>query len=186
MITVSGSAERAPYLPADHGLIAWSVPLDVASNSSLLSVEGGAGTLLLSRIRRIPSGLITNVHICVTNAGSGLTNGFAALFTAAGAQVGQTANQATAWQSVGMKTMALAGGPYAFAGGDAYVGFWYTGTTAPGVCRSGQGAIGAQATFGQSSGSFNAAIADTGLTTTAPSSLGAQSAATLHWWVAVS
>lgn len=186
MITVSGSADRSPFLPADHGLIAWSVPLDVAAYSSGLNLEGGAGVLRLSMIRRIPPCLITNVHVCVTTAGSGLSNCFAALYTTSGALIGQTANQATAWQSVGVKTMALTGGPYAFAGGNAYVGLWYNGTVQPALCRSGEGAIGPQTTFGQSSGSYNAAVADTGLTTTAPSSLGAQSAAILRWWVAVS
>lgn len=183
---IGGTTDRAPFLPADHGLIAWTVPLDVAGDSSRLSVEGAAGTLLLTRIYRIPPCSITNVHICVTAAGVTLSNSFAALFAADGDLIGQTANQSVPWQSVGLKTMALVGGPYAFAGGDAYVGFWYNGTTAPNVGRSGEGAVSAQANFGLSAGSYNTAAADTGLTTTAPATFGAQSEATLRWWAAVS
>lgn len=179
---------NAPALPVDHGLIAWTMPLDVARDASLLSVEAAAGTLRLTRIRRIPPSSITNLHVVVTTAGSGLTAGqcFGALYSSAGALIAQTADQATPWASAGVKTMALAGGPYVFAGGDLYVGLWYNGTTAPQLARSGLGAVTGQATFGQSSGSYNASYANTGLTTTAPGTIGAQSASLLRWWAAVS
>lgn len=172
-------------LPADHGLISWSVPIDYATTNSLISAAGAAGVLVLTRIRRTPAATITNLHVDVAGAGSGLTNSFAALFTSAGALLGQSADQSTAWQSAGFKTMPLAGGALGFAGGDLYVGIWYNGTTAPALLRSGSGAGGA-ATPGQVSGNFNASSANAGLTTTAPSNLGAQSSINLRFWAAVS
>lgn len=196
MIQISGGAVTAaqlpgaavPNLPEDNGLIGWSCPVDYARDVSLASVEVAAGTLRLSRIRRLPAASITNLHLIVTTAGSGLTAGqcFAALYTAAGALIGVTADQSTAWASSGVKSMAIAGGPVSVAAGDYYVGFWYNGTTAPTVLRAGLGSTSGMATIGQASGTFNAANANTGLTTTAPASLGTQTASLLRWWVAVS
>lgn len=174
-------------LPKDHGLIAWSAPLDYARDTSLLSVEAGAGNLRLSMVRRVPAATVTNLHVAVVTAGATLTSGqcFAALYSRAGALLGVTATQHTAWQSTGIKTMALTA-PVAVPAGDYYVGLWYNGTTAPALARSGLGAVSGQATFGQVSGNFTAANADSGLTTTAPATLGTQSASLLHWWVALS
>lgn len=194
MIQISGGAVTAsqlpgaavPMLPEDHGLIGWSCPIDYATQQSLLSVAAAAGTLRLTRIRRLPATSITNLHIFITVAGATLSNCYAGLYTAAGTLVAQTADQSTAWQSVGAKTMALTGGPYSLAAGDYYVGFWYNGTTAPTVQRSGIGTLNTQINLGQSSGNFNASDANTGLTTTAPGTIGTQTASVLHWWVAVS
>lgn len=174
-------------LPKDHGLIAWSAPIDYARDVSLLNVEAGAGNLRLSMIRRVPATTVTNLHISISTGGSTLTSGqcFATLYSAAGALLGVTASQHTAWQSAGVKTMALTA-PVAVPAGNYYVGLWYNGTTAPTVQRSGLGAAGGSATIGQVSGTFNAANANSGLTTTAPATLGTQSASLLHWWVALS
>lgn len=195
MISISGglpsptqfSGSVAPMLPEDHSLIGWSCPLDYARDVSALTVEVGAGNLRLSAIRRVPAATITNLHVCVTGAGATLTSGqcLAALYTRAGALLGVTATQHTAWQSTGIKTMALTA-PVAVPAGDYYVGFWYNGTTAPNFSRSGLGGVTAQATFGQVSGNYSAANADSGLTTTAPATLGTQAQSLLHWWVAVS
>ncbi len=195
MIQISGglpsptqfSGSVAPMLPEDHGLIGWSVPIDYATQVSLLSVEAGAGTLRLSLMRRLPAATITNLHIVVTTAGSGLTAGqcFAALYSRAGTRLGVTADQSTDWASVGVKTMPLTA-PVAVPAGDYYVGLWYNGTTAPTVLRSNQGGVGVQATIGQVAGNFNTSRADTGLTTTAPATIGAQTLSVLRWWVAVS
>lgn len=187
MITVSGAAPAAvPMLPVDHGLIAWTVPIDYATASSLLSVEASAGTLRLTRIRRVPAGPATNIVIYVQTAGATLSNCFAALYTAAGSLVGQTADQSTPWQSVGVKTMAISGGPISIPAGDYYAGLWYNGTTAPTVLRSGMGSNGPQANLGQSDGNYNTALADTGLAATAPSNIGTQTRSALRWWAALS
>ncbi len=177
-------ARFAPMLPSDHGLIAWSVPIDYASATSLMSVLG-AGVGALTMIRRLPACTITNLHCLLTAAGVSLSNCYAALYTSGGALLGQTADQSTAWQSIGFKTMPLTGGPLAFAGGNVYVQLWYNGTTAPSVLRSGLGSANAP-TVGQSSGNFNAATSGTGLTTTAASNLGTQSASNIRFWAAVS
>jgi hypothetical protein len=122
----------------------------------------------------------------VTTPGSSLSNCFGALYTAAGALVGQTADMSTAWQSSGLQTMPLVGGPYNVAAGDYYVGLWYNGTTAPTINRSGHGFAAPQTNLGQSAAQYNAAFANTGLTTTAPATIGAKTSGVLHFWVAIS
>jgi len=176
------------HLPADHGLIAWSAPLDFTRDTSLLSVEVAAGYLRLSRLRRVPPCSATNLHVCVTTAGSGLTANqcFGALYTAAGTLVAQTGDQSTNWASTGVRTMTLAGGPYTLGAGDYYVGLWYNGTTPPTLLRGGLGAVAGQVDFGQVSGTYNASVGNNGLTTTAPGTIGTQTASVLRWWVALS
>lgn len=172
--------------PVDHGVIAWSVPIDFATQQSAMSIEIGAGTLRLTRIRRVPPGNITNLIIYVNVGGSTLSNCFAALYSAAGSLLGQTADQSTNWQSLGPKVMPLVGGAVAVPAGDYYVGLWYNGTTAPTVQRSGTGVAGTQLNLGQAAADYNAAYANTGLTTTAPPTIGAKTSSALRFWVAVS
>lgn len=182
--TVGVSAQGVEARPADHGLLAWSVPIDVARDSSLMSAIG-AGILIGTRMRRVPAGPITNLHVFAAVAGATLSNCFAAAFTDAGVLIGQTADQSTAWQSGGYKTMPLVGGPFSFAGGDLNVGIWYNGTTAPTLIRSGSGA-GGSGTVGQVAGGFNAFSSNSGLTTTAPASLGTKSLSAIRFWTGVS
>lgn len=171
--------------PADHNFLAWTVdPGVLPATSSALS---SAGTLHLVRLH-VPTAIsVTNIVIYVSVAGSTLTAGqcFAALYTAAGARVAVTADQATAWASTGVKTMALASGPFSLTAGDHYVGMWFNGTTGPTLARS--AGLGAAITnIGLSAPNLRCATADTGLTTAAPATLGAQTAAGILWWVALS
>jgi hypothetical protein len=175
-------------LPADHNYLGWSNPVNQCTAQSALSASGAAGTLVLLRVRRLPAASVTNVVTFIQTAGSGLTAGqcFGALYSASGTLIGQTADQSTAWASTGVKTMALASGPFNVAAGDYYVGLWYNGTTAPSPIRGGTGFSGAQMNVGQSSGQFDLCTADAGLTTLAPPTLGAQTSANVPFWVALS
>ena len=171
----------------DHGYLGWSAPMYASNTSSLLSVGSGAGIITVVRCRRLPASTVTNVIIMVTSAGSGLTVGqcFAALYTASGILIGVTADQATAWQSTGVKPMPLVGGPFSIPAGDYHVGLWYNGTTAPTLLRAGLGFSGAQTNAGQSTANCDVATANTGLTTTAPDPLGAKTVGALLWWTAI-
>jgi hypothetical protein len=81
--------------------------------------------------------------------------------------------------------MALSGGPYSVAPGNYFVGFWYNGTTSPAWGRGG-GVSSVMANAGVSSPNLFFGSANTGLTTTAPNPMGAQTAQANAWWVALS
>lgn len=181
---------RTVWTPNDHALVTWSYDVSFAVNTSLLSAAGAAGTLNLVRVHVPVQSTITNIITFVSTAGATLTAGqcFAALFNAAGALIAITADQSTAWTSTGIKTMALAGGPYLQAAGDYYVGLWYNGTTPPTLIRT--SSIGGSGTanpinIGLAS-NFRYATANTGLTTAAPANLGALTASAIAWWVGLS
>ena len=128
---------------------------------------------------------ITNLHVFVSSAGSTLTanQNFGALYDSSKNLLAQTADQSTAWTSTGMKTMALSSAQ-AVAAGTIYVALWANATTRPTFRSS---AVGSSSINGLLSAA-NAiwATADTGITTTAPSTLGAFSADTNARWVGVS
>jgi len=171
--------------PADWGLLAESM------NGMLLvgtSVPATAGTLYFVKLRLLQPASVTNVLLFSGTVGSTLTSGqcFAALYTGAGAKVGVTADQQSSWQgSTGLKTMALASGPFSCAAGDYYVAWWHQGTTAPAWARG--ASIGAtQTNVGLAAPNFfTGTTNDTGLTTTAPLNLGTQTAGQQAYWAAL-
>lgn len=175
-------ASGPEFVPADRGWKAWDYDINYAVTAS---APATAGRLELARVRLPGAATITNVLMYANTGGSALTSGqcFASLYTAAGAKIAQTADQATAWATSGLKTMALSGGPYYRSGGDYYVVFWYNGTTSPGWIRLNAG-VGINS--GVSAPNFFFASADTSITTTAPSTLGTQTAQGNPWWVGLS
>ncbi len=116
-----------------------------------------------------------------------------ALYSAAGALLKSTADQAANWTTLtGLITMPFAGGAYAAAAGNYYVGFWWNGVTPPTVLS------GVAAYAGVAQGALNAGLAapnlrqgttaDVGLTVAAPNPFGAQTAAAANvsYWVGLS
>lgn len=115
-------------LPRDQGLIAWS-------SDPATGMDGDtppSGDMRLVRLILRAPATITNIWCAIVTAGAGLTAGrnLLGLYTAAGALVGQTADQTTAWGTIGVKSAALTT-PYAAAAGTYYVGFLVAGTTPP-------------------------------------------------------
>jgi hypothetical protein len=114
----------------------------------------------------------------LTTAGTSLTAGqtFACLYSAAGALLAQTADQAAAWATTGEKVMPLSSPYNVPTPGLHLVMFWsvFSGT-APVVARAAGTASAQVANIGMSAAPYRSAIADTSLTTTAPATLGAQS-----------
>ncbi len=179
-----GAGGSQPSLPADRGYLAWTQPPYVLAAGSALPT---AGTLVLRRIRRVPAGSVSTITTHVAVAGSALTAGqcFAALYTAAGVLIAQTADQASAWASTGLKAMPLAGGPYPLTAGDYYIGVWFNGTTGPAIIRS--GSVSSVVTnAGLSAPNLDAASANTGVTTAAPTPFGAQTSFVFEYWFALS
>lgn len=79
---------------------------------------------------------LVGVKMRVVGNGVGLTNGFVALYDAAtNVPLAVTAQQATAWQTTGLKTMPWAVSPGNLAGRKIRVGWWHTGTTGPSMAR---------------------------------------------------
>lgn len=185
---MSIAAGTAPFgyvgwSPVDQGLLAWTYDPAATQSTSVPSV---AGRLEFYRLRLISPASVTNIVQYVNSPGSSLTSGqcFCALFGTTGTLIAQTADQSTAWGSNGLKTMALAGGPYSLASGLYTVGFWYNGTTSPGWVRG--SAISSGVINAGMSSPFRFGTADTGLTTTAPGTVGAQTAFSFAWWGALS
>jgi hypothetical protein len=172
-----------PQMAADRGYLAWTAPIYAMAGGTVIPT---AGLLNLHRIRRVPAGSVTSIITYVTAVGVTLTAGqcFAALYTAAGALVAQTADQATPWVSTGLKTMTLAGGPYPITAGDYYIGTWFNGSTGPSLVRSGTVNFGLT-NAGLSAPNFESASANASITTTAPPTLGTQTAAVYEWWFAL-
>jgi hypothetical protein len=177
--------ERTPdWGASDHGLLTWSGE-PAAFGSSTAPTP--AGTITFAKVFLPSAQTVTNVLLYAVAGGSVLTSGqcFAALYTAAGSLVAQTADQAASWASAGLKTMALAGGAQPLAAGGYTVAWWYNGTTSPAWARGGNQAAGF-INIGLASPSLRFGTADTGRTTTAPGTLGAQTASSTAWWAALS
>jgi hypothetical protein len=143
-----------------------------------------AGTFYVVRLHVPVATSATNILTSVVTAGVALTSGqcFAALYQG-GNLLGTTADQSGSWISSGNKTMAISGGPVAVVAGDVFVGFWFNGTTGPAFVR---GTSLAFINFGLTLTSLRFGTANTGLTTTAPGTLGTISAFSTVYWVALS
>ncbi len=172
------------WTPPDHNLKAWTYDPILAPGGN---VGGTAGTLNGGKLRLTTTQTITNIVMHVATAGSALTTGqcFAALYTGAGVLLDKTADQAAAWASTGLKTMALAGGAVSRAAGDYIVVWWANGTTPPAMARV-PALASALANAGLTTPNLRNFIADTGITTTPPSSLGTQSVNGNCWWIGLS
>jgi len=172
------------YLPPDHAYFGESFPIQYATGSTALPT---AGRVEVARIKVPSQCSVTNVVAAVATAGNTLTAGqcFAALYTAAGALVGVSADQAAAWVGTGLKVAALAGGPFTLAAGEYYGAYWFNGTTGPAMMRLASGNS-AFPNASKAAPNLIAASADTSITTTAPPNLGTQTAISSTWWFGLS
>ena len=130
--------DGSPFTAADAGYLAWNYDAGVVSSASTPTTN--VVNLVRINIRQAIS--VTNVVIGVTTAGSGLTSGqnFAGLYSSAGTLIGTSADQTTAWGTAGVKSAALAGGPFAVAAGFVWVAIVSnTGTSTPNIFRSASG-----------------------------------------------
>lgn len=170
--------------PGDHGAKAWTGDPSVMPLASTV-ITGG--TLYLQRLYLARSATISTIYLTVATAGATLTNAGVALYNSSGtlitgAQAVNTSQAtATSWQSTGFKTIALNTPPT--IQGYFFVGFWSTGTTLPAMLRGSQSSA---INFGQSAPNLRFSTGATALTTTAPATMGTQTASGNAFWVAVS
>lgn len=173
------------FFPSDHGILAWAFPPEVAA-SQVAPIA--AGRLTLTLIKLPVEVTVTNVILGVATAGGTLTANqcLAGLFQN-GNLIGSSADQSTNWTSVGVQIMALTGGPFVLDAGEAYVGWYYQGTTAPKFAcgPTGNWASGV-INIGITSTAARFGIANTGLTTALPGSIGTISTSTAAFWAALS
>jgi hypothetical protein len=130
--------------PQDQNLLAWSYDPVLQTASSVPD----AGVLTLIRVPVYRAAAVTSVLLEVATAGSGLTSGqnWAGLYTADGDLIGRTADQSSAWESFGLNTAGLTGGPYYLSQGWVYVAILTNGTARPAFGRAtvqGSGAVNA-------------------------------------------
>lgn len=179
----SEMAAQRGIAPADLGFIAWTYdPQPTAGTGSSPFTAGG--TLEVQRLRVPKTSLITNLHVYVQTAGATLTAGqcLAGLYDANGNLLSATGDQSTAWQSTGLKTMALTT-PQTIAAGWYDVAVFYRGTTGPAFVRGTSYAFSNGLLTGSN---LRSARAATGNTTTMPAALGAKTASTQNYWAALS
>lgn len=155
----------------DPGLVASTA----TSNLGLLSL---AGIYVAAPIT------VTKVYTCVTSAGS-TTHAFAGVWTAAagGALLRASTDSTTAGGTTGLVTYTLTSS-LALTAGWYYVGFWWAGTVAPQMLANSSGS-GTGMNVLTVAGNRRAVTADTGLSTTAPATLGTQTNTNNHYWIAL-
>lgn len=162
----------------DSGMLAWSFD-PVAATSS--QVVPAAGQLQCIRVP-VAAGMVTNIILDVLTSGTNLQNCFAALYQN-GTLLGQTNNQATAWQTSGSKIMPLTA-PVAVQDGWVYVAFWAntSGGTLPAFTRG----LSRPILNAALSTNYRSGATGSGITTTAPSSLGTLTPTNHAWWAGLS
>lgn len=170
-ITRTGSTANSPeFAPTDHGFLAWSLPpSDIAAASAI----GIAGQLYVAKLKISAPAMVSSIVTVLGAGGTSLTAGQckAALYQG-GSLLGTTVDQAAAWATGGEKVMALAGDPVAVQAGYAHVGVWFQGSGSPTFFRS-QASGTSPLNVGLAAADSRTATANTGITTTAPGTLGA-------------
>lgn len=176
--TPAGVSDAAMY-----GLLAMAFDPSIIGTSG--TALGGNGTLYVQRLFTPVALSVTNIVAFIVTAGATLTAGQsgAALYSSSKALLGQTANMSTTWNSTGLKTMPLVGGPDAVPAGEFFVVLWSNGTTRPAFAKGGT-SIGVNGALAAGQGRYMSA--NTGITTTAPATLGAFMNTNNSYWVGVS
>lgn len=170
----------APTAPSSlHSYKGWSFDPALIAGGTLVPA---AGTLYLTKLQA--PGSISTVETNVVTAGVTLANVGFALYSVAGALLTSSVNAngatAAAFQAVGAKAVTFTARSITDA---LYVGFWFTGTTLPTLAR---GSTTAPVNMLLAAPNFRFSSANTGLTTTAPATLGTQTAVNVAWWMGAS
>lgn len=134
----------SPWLPNDAGLppyLAWTFPTQICSAASQIS-----NSTLLMRVNVRQQVSVSNVSIAISGAtGGGLTTNqnFLGLYAGqtvgtftAGTRVAISADQTSAFQTSGIITAALVGGPYTLPAAFYWVAILSNGGTLPSLARA--------------------------------------------------
>lgn len=168
-------------LPSDHGLIAWSYQVDLATSTTIPT----AGTVQVVKVFVPVAATITNVCLYLSTGSTGASNCYAALYNGSKSLLSQTADQATNWNAGGGTKVIALSASQAVTAGAYYVAFWYgaTTTTGPSFLRNPSGG---HINFNLTAANSRFATADTSITTTAPPTLGTFTANNFTFWVGLS
>lgn len=192
--TVSGSpgtwtTQMIPAIvAADHNFNGWAFD-PIAIQGSLAQIT--AGLSYVARIKNFGS-TVSNIHMHLTAGGGTLTSGqcFASVHNDAGVQLGITgslhATGAAGWGDGGFKSLPIIGAPISVTPGTwIKVRWWWNGSTGPVISRA-INSSGVITGAGLVNPNFRFAVADSGLTTTGPTTIGTMTASPTAYWVAVS
>lgn len=174
--------------PLNAGFKAWSIDPAAAVNQTTVSTAGLLYLTALWNNSTLPIS-VSSVNVVVGTAGATLTNvGFALYdYSATGALLTSSVNAngatAVAFQSLGQKTVTFTAQTIA-ANTGFYVGFWFTGTTRPGIVRGASTA--GVANTGFTATPFRFGTSTAALTTAAPDPMGAQTVGGNAWLVTAS
>lgn len=191
----SGNAWRSPtqvagllglggiWLPSDYNLIAWTYdPVHASEGTSQITAAGEAQTVRLRIPTFLVSDVIENVHMHVSFVGNNVSGFYVALYQN-GTLLSQSNDLTAEVSTVGYKTLPLQT-PANVSQGIVEVVFWVeSATTLPSLRSMGNSAI-VNGPFNTSGARY--AKADTGLTNTAPPTLGAKTALARSYWIGLS
>lgn len=166
--------------PIDHGMTAWTYDPVIATTGTAPTL---AGTAQVAKMYIGKATTISNIYTYITGSGgTGLSNSYVAIYQGGNLLV-QSADQSTSWQSSSTKTIAVT--PTAVTAGYIYIVFWVgAATTLPTFARAGANSVN---NINLAAASARYGTANTGLTTTAPGTLGTISGSSQGaWWWAVS
>jgi hypothetical protein len=125
------------FRPSDHNLIAWTQdPATLRTGGDTTT----SGTVYLAKVKITSRNtLVSNIIVGILGSPAGLTSGnVAGLYDSSGARLAVTADQTTAWSTVGTKVMALTA-PVTLQPGYYYVALLSNGTTPPQFATGGGG-----------------------------------------------
>lgn len=179
---VTFTKAHAIFQPSDQSHVAWAFDPGLGFDG-VNTAMATAGRLYVVRVPiRVPV-VVSNILLYITGIGVTLTSGQckAALYDPSGTLLQTTADQSTSWNSTGLKTMAITA--TSLSPGIHDVAWWFNGTTGPAPLR------GASQSFINDivgAGTPRMSLADTGRTTTAPSTLGTRTATNTIYWAGLS
>lgn len=179
-LTLIGPNDDPEPIAMDHGYKSWAFDPVVAFGTAAPT----SGVLQLVKMPLRAPTSISSVSVVVNTVGATLTNVGFALYTAAGALITSSVNAngatAAAFQTgTGEKVVTFTAQTIS---APFYLGFWFAGTTIPILHKSNAGASVANVKL--AAPNFRWAVANTGLTTAAPATLGTQTTGPNPWWAA--
>jgi hypothetical protein len=166
----------ADWVPVDYAFKSWSYDIAQTVNNTAPT----AGVLQVVKLKTPGAISITNMYLLVANTPATVANAYVAIYQN-GSLIAQSADLSSSFGASGIKTLPVSA---SVAAGKFDAVFWFgSAGTMPTIAR-------ASGTGGNSGGltgtNLRFSTADTGITTTAPPSLGARTTSVNTYWVAVS
>lgn len=172
---VDNAAALNDWQPEDYNFYSWAYDVSAAANSATMT----SGTMFTIRLKVSEAQDISSAHFVCSGSGSMLTDGYVAVYQDGNLLV-QSADISADFTSTGSKNVTFAS--TTVQPGYIDLGIWFTGTGMPNLGRSSQ----LSGTAGFLTGDdARFATADSGLTDTAPATLGAKTSSNFNVWGAV-